>query len=375
MRIINLNERQYAFRFRACAVSISLLLLTCLLNPAVVSAQTQGPVLTDQRGRESKFTKPVERIIAIPVPMASVIMALDGASRRVVGMHPVARQSIEQGFLKRVYPEALAIASDITRGGMFTPNMETVLSLKPDAVVTWSEPTDAVQTLERAGLPVVALTNDPPNLAVHESNLAILARLLGREDRLSRIRTDMERARAIVEKSLAGVTQKPRVIYMRQTKGAFQASGRNTFQDFWINVAGGRNVAGELNGHQPHTTIEQLIAWDPEVILLGTFDNATPAEIYANPALANVTAVRSRRVLKLPHGGYRWDPGSHESALQMLWAASVLHPDRFKPELRREMRAAYTFLYNHALTEGEIDDILQYRANAATAGYAAQFAK
>lgn len=369
------------FRMSAALGSGRAILLACglLLLSAGMHAQlpaTPLPVhLTDQRGIEVKLPHAAQRIVTIPVPMASVVMTLDGASRRVVGMHPASRQSIEGGFLRNVFPEALTIPADITRGGMFTPNLEAVLALKPDVVVTWSEPAEAVQSLERAGLRVVALTNDPPNLARHFGNLEILGKLIGREDRVAAVRADLERRRDTVLQALAGLAVKPRVLYLRQGKASLQVSGMNTFQDFWINLAGGRNVAGSLSGHQQQTTLEQLIAWDPEIIFLGTFDAATPADIYANPALSNVSAVRSKRVLKVPHGGYRWDPGSHESGLMMLWAAAVMHPERFKPELRREMRATYDALYRHRLGEAEIDDILQVRANAATPGYAARFAQ
>src|SRR5713226_9555524 len=102
----------------------------------------------DQRGRTLELPKPAERIVAIPIPMASIIMALDGSSRRIVGMHPSAHQSIQEGFLRHVFPEALSIQADVTRGGMFTPNLESILALRPDVVVQWTEPVDVIRALE-----------------------------------------------------------------------------------------------------------------------------------------------------------------------------------------------------------------------------------
>lgn len=359
---------------RAAMAASGLFLLSAGLHAQVPASSTPVKV-TDQRGIEVKLPHAAQRVVTIPVPMASVVMALDGASRRVVGMHPASKQSIEEGFLRKVFPEALSIPADITRGGMFTPNLEAVLLLKPDAVVTWSEPLEAVQAMERAGLTVVTLRNDPSNLAQHFGNLEKLGKVLGLEERVSTVRADIERKHALVRQAMTGVTVRPRALYLRQGKAAMRASGLNTFPDFWINQAGGQNVAGMLAGHQQQTTLEQLIAWDPEIIFLGTFDAATPADIYANPALGNVSAVRNKRVYKVPHGGYRWDPGSHESGLMLLWAAAVMHPERFKPELRREMRGTYEALYRYKLSDTEIDDILQVRANAAAPGYAARFAQ
>jgi len=338
------------------------------------SLQAQVPMsgspvaVVDQRGMEVKLRRSAQRVVTIPVPM------LDGGSRRVVGMHPASRQSIDEGFLRKVYPEALAIPADITRGGMFTPNLEAVLTLKPDLVVAWSEPLEAVQAMERAGLTVLTLRNDPANLTQHFANLDKLGRMLGLDERVVTVRADIERKNATVLQALAGLTAKPRTLYLQQAKTALRASGHGTFQDFWINQAGGHNVVGLLPGHQTQTTLEQLIVWDPEIIFLGTFDAATPADIYANGALANVSAVRNKRVYKVPHGGYRWDPGSHESGLMLLWAATVIHPERFKLDLRREMRSTYESLYRYKLNDVEIDDILQLRANAQAPGYVTGFA-
>ena len=124
---------------------------------------TFAATLVDQRGKTIEFTAPPQRIVVIPLPMAAVIMTLDGTSKRVVGMHPAARQSITDGFLHTVFPEAGSIAADITRGGQLTPNVEAILALRADTVVTWTEPAEAVQVLERAGLRVVTLINNPYN--------------------------------------------------------------------------------------------------------------------------------------------------------------------------------------------------------------------
>jgi iron complex transport system substrate-binding protein len=348
-----------------------------LLLSTALSAQTTLPAnhisVVDQRGIEVKLPRPAQRIVTIPVPMASIVMALDGSSRRVVGMHPSAKLSIEDGLLKKIFPEAVAIASDITRGGMFTPNIETVLSLKPDLVVTWSEPLEAVQAMERAGLTVLTLKNDPSNLSQHFGNLDKLSKALGLESRAGLIRADIERKNTLVQQALATVRVRPKTLYLQQAKAAFRASGNSTFQDFWMTQSGGSNVAASLTGHQQQTTIEQLIAWNPDVIFLGTFDGAMPADIYANPALASIAAVRNKRVYKVPHGGYRWDPGNHESALILLWSAAVLHPERLNPDLRREMRSTYESIYKYKLADAEIDGILHMQANSVAPGYAAKF--
>ena len=72
--------------------------------------------------------------------------------------------------------------------------------------------------------------------------------------------------------------------------------------------------------------VEQVLRWDPEVILLGNFDPAMPQDIYSDPVWQNISAVRSRRVYKVPLGGYRWDPPGQESPLMWHWLSDIAFP-------------------------------------------------
>ncbi len=138
-----------------------------------------------------------------------------------------------------------------------------------------------------------------------------------------------------------------------------------------MQLVGGRNVAAATGTPEAATAVnlEQIIIWNPQVIFLGAFDNSKPADIFANPALQRVEAVRSRRVYKLPHGGYRWDPPSQESHLGWRWAAMLVHPDRFRFDLRGQIREVYKFTYRYDVTDGDIDEILQMPINQGSAGY------
>lgn len=346
--------------------------LVLLLAGSVLPGSAEQMRVVDQRGQTITLPRPAERIVVIPIPMASVVMALDGSARRLVGIHPAARQSLQEGFLGRVFPQALTIPTDVTRGGMFTPNLESVLALRPDVVVQWHEPADLIQSLEGAGLIVVGLMNSPPTQELHERNMTIVGEVIGQRERVAQLIRTQQDTRQRVEAAVAGVAaaEKPRVLYLRALRQGMQPAGHNTYQDFWMRLAGGTNVV-PFTGMNTVVNLEQVIAWNPQVIFLGAFDDATPEDLIKQPTLAGVDAVQQRRVYKLPHGGYRWDPGSHESHLVWQWAAMLLHPTRARFALRDAMRETYTFLYNYALTEADIDAILQQPLNGTMTGYAA----
>lgn len=338
--------------------------------PLVASAQAVR--VTDQRGKVIELPAPAKRIVTIPIPLAAMVMALDGSSDRIVAMHPASRQSIEEGFLKKVFPEALAIRTDVTRGGKFNPNVESILELRPDVVIQWTQPQDLTQTLEDAGLTVVGLVSSPPTQEINEANMTIVGELIGKSDRVERLKEDNQAVQKTIKPVTDALSDNERVkaMYFGSVRQSLKPAGNNVYQDYWIRLAGGRNVAGEsLKGLNNSVNVEQIAAWNPSVIFIGNFDDGVPADFLDNPALAGVDAVKNRRVYKVPHGGYRWSPGNHESRLQWEWAAMLMHPDRFDFDLRKDMRSLYKFLYNYDLDDAEIDDILHMKLNGDMAGY------
>lgn len=336
-------------------------------NPAYAQVRVE-----DQRGRTIELPRPAERVVAIPVPMAAIVMALDGSSRRIVGMHPSSRQSIQEGFLRQIFPEALSIRADVTRGGMFMPNLESILALRPDAVLQWTEPADAIRALEGAGLISVGLINSPPTQEIHERNLTIVGEVIGQRKRVAQLIGTQQEMRRRIEEAVAGIpaSERPRVLYLSGMRQGLRPAGRNTYQNFWIRLTGGTNVV-TFAGTNIAVNLEQIVAWNPQVVFIGQFGDAVPDDLISNPALEGVAAVRNRRVYKLPHGGYRWDPGSHESHLTWQWAVMLLHPERARFDLRDSMRDTYRFLYRYELKDADIDEILQVRLNAEMEGYAA----
>ena len=89
------------------------LLIPCLIFFTAFWAPSQAngePVrVKDQRGKFLQLKAHAKRIVTIPIPMAAVIMALDGSSDRLIAIHPASLRSIRDGFLKRVFPKALSL--------------------------------------------------------------------------------------------------------------------------------------------------------------------------------------------------------------------------------------------------------------------------
>lgn len=362
---------------RSALVSLlaaGLLVVPVCNSPAFAQPTNQAQPITliDMEGREVRLPRPAERVSSIPIPMASTLIALDGSTRRLVGMNPLAKTAILEGILGRVFPQARDIPSDIAAAN-FVPNVEALAATRPDLVIQWGgRGNDIVRPITNAGLTtMLILYGTEENTRRYMRDVATA---IGRPDRIGPLLEWRERVQQEIEAKSAAIpdAQRPRVLYLQRALSGLVAGGEGqaVYGDFSIRLTGGRNSARGLIGAMP-VNREQIAAWDPQVILLNSFEDALRIDFIRNdPILSLTSAARDGRVYKLPLGGYRWDPPSQESPLAWMWLANLLHPNRFRFDLRAEMRTAYREFYGHTLTDVDIDEILRLATQGGATGYA-----
>ncbi len=353
-------------------IRIAFTLWACLMTSALADSSI---TFTDLRGKEHTLARPAERVVFLPIPHTSSYIAIDQTERHIVGMNPASATAMERGILTQMFPGVRNIPTGITRGAGFTPNIESILELRPDVVFQWSSMgEDLLGTLERVGLTTVGIQCCSQSYL--DAYTAIMGAVAGKPERAAAITARQHVRLRQIETAMAGLTEaeRPRVLYLSRFTHELRVSSIGSYNNEYIRRTGGLSTtdpqgnAMSLNS-EGTVTLEQVLAWDPEVILIGNFDTAMPADVYDAPAWANVSAVRNRRVYRVPSGGFYWDPPSQESALTWTWLASLLHPERGRFDLRADMRDWYQFLYRHTLTDDEIDRILVLSANRASAGY------
>ena len=140
---------------------------------------------------------------------------------------------------------------------------------------------------------------------------------------------------------------------------ALATEGKNTLVSSWIEIAGGRNVAetAGVNGMSGKVSMEDVIAGDPEVIV--TMTPAVRDEIFSDARWRSITAVREGRVHVNPKSAYSWGIRSAEEAIQVLWAATIIHPEFFGDiDMVAETRAFHAAFFKVALGDADIRHIL-----------------
>lgn len=347
------------------------LVLSAVASLAGPLAALAEPVrLVDQTGRTVELAHPAEQVVAIPIPSASMLVAVDGGVGRLAAMNRLAKAAILEGPLGIFFPEARSVPSDVA-GETFVPNVEAILARSPDLVLQWGDRgPDIVRPLTEVGLEVLLLRYGTEELA--RGWLDLLGRAIGEPERAERLLAWREAVRRDLAARTAGLaeTERPKVLYFLRFLAGWQVAGRATYNDFTIRLAGGRNAAAELEGFKP-VGPEQVLRMDPDVILLNGFEEALePRHLREHPVLGASRAVRAGRVYKLPLGGYRWDPPSQESPLSWLWLAALLHPERVTVDLRAAIGDAYDWIYGHRPSAAQIDAMLRLPVQGDAPGYA-----
>jgi iron complex transport system substrate-binding protein len=332
-----------------------------------VSAALQQHTVTDQRGKTFTFSEPAHRVVTIAIPLTWTFMTVDGSDARIVGASSVSISQLHDGIASNIFSHVAAVSTAVTRGGTFTPNVEAMLALKPDAVFQWADRGDVlVDVLDRAGLRTLGVKNTSSESDI-EAWIRMCGVVAGKESRADSIIQWMQRGNRRFDSLTAAIPQaeRPRVLSLTEYSRTINTNGPTSYLGTIVARAGGR-TASTVDGV---VGIEQVLAWNPDVILLTAFETKTPADLIADPRWAQTNAAKNRRVYKLPFGVTRWGGYGPESPLFLTWLADLLQPTRFNLPLRAEMRGAYRQLFNHTVTDDELDRILQLSENGGSANY------
>ncbi|MFZ0139453.1 MAG: hypothetical protein WAL70_00090, partial [Aeromicrobium sp.] len=85
--------------------------------------------LEDQRGKKISLDGPVKRIVTLPMPAASIMVAVDRSAKHLVGIHDASWAAAKQSILGTMFPDVLKVPHDVGTQD-FAPNVEGILALK-----------------------------------------------------------------------------------------------------------------------------------------------------------------------------------------------------------------------------------------------------
>ncbi len=338
----------------ACILAMPALAQAPPARHSIAAPQTRQ--ITDAAGRIVTIPSHVTRV-ADPWPANNAMVLMLGGADKLVATSLQARK---QPWLRRLYPRIDQVPAAFDASGEV--NVETLIGAQPDVILMayggsvprWMDAVDAYR------VPVVMMPNS--SLQGLKITVRMTGEVLGEsESRIAEeyIRYFDDNIRRVMQvTSKLPDSARPKVLHTA-TPGILVVDGRQSVIDDWINVAGGVNAADVVGLGRP-VTMEQVVAWNPDVIIVGTAPNQQSRQaILDDPRWRQIKAVREGKVFVNPSGVYLWDRHSAEAALQVLWAAKLLHPAQFADlDVNLETKRFYAKFFHHALTDAELASIM-----------------
>jgi iron complex transport system substrate-binding protein len=325
-----------------------------LLAPRLARAAS----VTDGAGRTVPVSPRVERVFPAGPPAAIMLYTL--APHLLLGW-PRANRPEEREFLLPDVASRPEVGRLTGRGN--TANLEVVLALKPDLILdvgsinaTYISLADRVQ--EQTGIPYALLDG---SFSATAASYRVMGELVGRRDAGDALASYADETVKTITGRIAAIPRerRPRVYYARGPRGLETGLGGSINVETIELLA--QNVAGGTRGGLATVSIEQVLLWNPDVII--TIDLDFAANVYNDPAWSSVAAVRARRVYlspKLPFGWVDFPP-SVNRLIGLWWLAKILFPELFPEDLRALTRDFYQRFYHVELSDAQLDRVLSGR--------------
>ena len=303
--------------------------------------ETEAPAwpmtVTDQTGRSVEIPAQPQRIVSGYYISTSACIAL-GLTDKVVG--------IEKKIIP-IYQLAAPRFLELPNVGTAKEfDLEGCLALEPDLVILPKKLKDAAETMAGMGIPVLLVS--PEDQAQLVEMLTLVGEATGAQEAAARLTATYEDSAAKLETITAQLTddQTP-TVYMGGNGALLSTAPKDMYQASLIRLGGGVNAGDSLEGDSwTEVSYEQLLAMNPDVIILPSDASYTVDDVLADPQLADVTAVKSGAVYAIPGDLEAWDSPVPSCFLGSEWIMSTLHPDRFpKAELDADVTSFYQAFY------------------------------
>ncbi len=317
------------------------------------SAQPEEPKdikVTDMTGRELVFEEPASKVVGTHNPSLNAVVVLGGGDKYIVGF---GNKDMARGLYDRVIND---FENLIQIGKGKNINFETVVSTGANLAVIPERFKDQVGEYENVGVPgIVALPNDESFEKVKET-MTMLGKVLGETERADKINKFFDKKIADTKAISSKGTDKQKVLFLGGSSPLSVATA-SMIQTELIEAGGGINaVSGiDVKGSFADVNIEQIIAWNPDVIWFPTYVEYTAEELMNDPAWGSINAIKNKAVYKFPSELEPWDQPTAAVALGVCWATHSLHPDLYSADdLKKDVDEFYNLVYGKTFTSEEL---------------------
>lgn len=358
-------------------MTVLLLCVTgCAGNDSSGSSCEETITIVDHAGKTVEVPKNIERIaVANIYPLPSVLSIFFDSADKLVAIAPQSMTAAQNSLLGEIYPEILKAKTGFFDGTNI--NVEELIATNPDVVFYSTDMPALREVIEGAGIPAVAISASNWGYdAVETLNqwLDLLGKMFPKNNKAKLCREKSEEIEKLVASRLSTLSDddKPKVFTLFQyNETTIATPGDASFGNWWAETLGAKNVGSELSGSNGvPVNMEQVYAWNPDIILITNFNAAQPDALYTNSVgnfdWSGINAVKNKCVYKMPLGMYRSYTAGIDTPVTLLWLAKTIHPELFSDiDITEQAISYYKDIFGLELTKEQVERIFAPVSDAA----------
>ncbi|WP_448310615.1 ABC transporter substrate-binding protein [Pantoea sp. PGP6] len=328
-----------------------------ILLPLTSQASRQ---ITDQIGRQVTIPDYVDRVVVLQHQTLNLLVQMN-ATDKIVGVMANWKQQLGDGYARL----APTLNQKAALGDLTHVDPEKLVALHPQVVfVTNYAPQEMIESISALGIPVVAISlrHDDvgekatmnPTMADEEQayntglreGITLIGDIVNKPAEAKALIDATDRGRQVVTERLKAIPADKRVrAYMANPQLTTYGSGKYT--GLMMAHAGAVNVAAATVKGFKSVSMEQVIAWDPEVIFVQDRYPSVVDEINRSPQWQTIDAVKNHRVYLMPDYAKAWGyPMPEAMGIGELWMAKKLYPEKFRDiDMRKRANDWYQRFY------------------------------
>ena len=278
---------------------------------------TESVSVVDDAGRAVEVVRSPQRIVSLAPSNTEILFAL-GLGDKVVGVTDFCD-----------YPEE---AQAIEKVGGIEPNLEKIVALAPDLVLAIGGSPAQVEKatdMEKLGLTVLVL--EPGDIESIMANIELVGKATGVEKEANQLAAQMRKRFDDITTKATGAGSRPSVFFELDATDPSKpyTPGPDSFIDALIGLAGGSNIAAGAKMQWAQLSTEEIIAQNPEVIVLGDVNYGVTAEmVKERPGWSVITAVKNGAIYPIDDVLVSRPGPRIIDGLEDL--ATIIHPELFE---------------------------------------------
>ena len=250
-------------------------------------------------------------------------------------------------------------------------NYEAVIAANPTIAINSGKINDAMVSdcdalSESLGIPVVAVDNELNNSA---EAFRFMGELLGVEDHAEELAQYAEQIFTDIN-ALSDIPEEKKVsVYFGNGEDSLETAPRGSQHAQILDAINAVNVADlELgDGSRVQISAEQLLAWDPDVIVVNGEPKADKSgssaaeDILSNPDYASLKAVQDQKVYGTPNAPFSWvdRPAGPNRLIGMRWFSALIYPEYIKCDINEEIHKFFNLFYHVDLSDEQLENVLK----------------